>query len=297
MGLEKIGFGIQRLVRPATCTQQVAKKVTSVFCERRINPCVTKVFKCTFDDIYSIKNLGNGRIKLIPKVSQFNGKDILPIEMPEYLYHFTSASKLKLIKASNKIQISLREQLPGVYLLDKENFLTKYINVGSQKRNLCKSMLAQASINSDNGPLVVIRIPTENLLRNGKLRIRTQEDFFYFQDKVYELQKGLKQKFSLRSLCVDINRMKLKKHVLDNNLMPVQELERFMKEMEQKIHQGYRIDKLSKLEKNNAVEFIFDRDILPDIVHGMRTKYFSVDELIDAKSGKIDIDKLRHILT
>ena len=91
--------------------------------------------------------------------------------------------------------------------------------------------------------------------------------------------------------------MKLKKHVLDNNLMPVQELERFMKEMEQKIHQGYRIDKLSKLEKNNAVEFIFDRDILPDIVHGMRTKYFSVDELIDAKSGKIDIDKLRHILT
>ena len=43
--------------------------------------------KLTFEDVYKIAKLGNGRIKIIPKNPgmQINGKNLTSIEMPEYL--------------------------------------------------------------------------------------------------------------------------------------------------------------------------------------------------------------------
>lgn len=45
--------------------------------------------------IYKVMKLGNGRIRFVPKIQQMNGKNIIPLEMPEYLYHITSETNVK----------------------------------------------------------------------------------------------------------------------------------------------------------------------------------------------------------
>lgn len=254
--------------------------------------------KFTFDDIYEVIKLGNDRIRLFPKVQQVNGKNIVPFEMPEYLYHITSETNMKLIQSSNKLKVSANEQLPGVYLFDKENFLTRYLSVGDKKYNLCKSLLTHANISNKNtSNLIIIKIPTENLARNGNIRFRTQEDFFYYQDKIIELQKGLQEKFSLRLLRDDKNRAQFIKYVLDNKLMTQSELTQFMKEMEQKIHRGYPLGQLKQLEKNNAIEYIFNQDICPEIIKGIQCRRFSINDCLDTKTGTINMQRLRNMFS
>lgn len=242
-----------------------------------------------FDDLYNIVKLNNGRIKLVPKYAQHNGRTFGQYELPDYLYHITSESNCKLMQKSGKIKISANEQLRGVYLFDKENFLSKYTEVGTKRRDLCKALL------NHNGSqkLVVLRIPTASLVRHGKFRLRTQEDFFYFADKIFELQKGLNRKFSLRMLANDNNRAKFIKYVLDNKLITKSELDQLMKQMEQKIHRGYPLDQFTQLEKNNAIEFIFNKDIPLNI---SQKKKFLLSECVDSKTGKVNIKQLRNIL-
>jgi hypothetical protein len=262
-----------------------------------ISDTFRRISQLTFDDIYKVMKLGNGRIRFVPKLQRVNGKNIISLEMPEYLYHITSETNMKLIQSSNKLMRSTNEQLPGVYLLDKENFLTRYLSVGDRKYNLCKSLLTHAnSSNKNSSNLIVIKIPTENLARNGNIRFRTQEDFFYYQDKIIELQKGLKEKFSLRLLRDDNNRAQFEKYVLDKKFMTKAELEQFMTEMKEKIHLGYPIGKLKDLEKNKAIEYIYNQDICPDIIDGIQCKRFSINDCIDSRTGSINIEKLKSLL-
>ncbi|MBQ7764546.1 hypothetical protein IJ384_04160 [bacterium] len=259
---------------------------------RNSSEIITDSFKAVtkFDDIWDISRF-NGRICFLPKIKGFEAFD-----MPEYLYHITSKTNFKKIQSSNTLRRSLNEQLTGVYLLDAENFLKNYGSVGANQYNLCKSMLKHVNAcNKGNSKLVVIKIPAESLARNGNIRIRTQEDFFYFQDKVLKLQKDLKQKLPLRLLHDDKYRIQFEKYVLDNGLMTRIELDKFMSEMRQKIHQGYSIHKLSELEKTNAVEYIYNKDITPDIINGIQCKEFSFADCFKP-SGEIDLDKLRSIL-
>ena len=253
-----------------------------------------RISELTFDDIYKVIKLGNGRIRFVPKIQQVNGKNIISLEMPEYLYHITSETNMKLIQSSNKLMRSANEQLPGVYLLDKENFLTRYLSVGDKKYNLCKSILTHANnSNKNSSNLIIIKIPTENLARNGNIRFRTQEDFFYYQDKIIELQKGLKEKFSLRLLRDDNNRAQFEKYVLDNKLMTKSELDQFMAKMKEKIHMGYPIGKLKDIERNKAVEYIYSQDICPDIIDGIQCRRFSINDCMDTKTGTVNIEKLK----
>lgn len=294
MTLGKIGTKI--LLRIGTSGSSSAVRPVSNVLKIRSQPICDTFSKLTFDDIYKVMKLGNGRIKFVPKIQQVNGKNIIPLEMPEYLYHITSETNMKLIQSSNKLMRSVNEQLPGVYLLDKENLLTRYLSVGDKKYNLCKSLLNHAnSSNKNSSKLIVIKIPTENLARNGNIRFRTQEDFFYYQDKIIELQKGLKEKFSLRLLRDDKNRAQFEKYVLNNKCMTRAELDQFMNEIKEKIHLGYPICKLKKLEKNKAVEYIYNHDICPDIIGGIQCKRFSINDCIDSKTGAINIAKLRSL--
>ena len=298
MTLGKIGTSIlPKIGNIASVSPSVTRAVSNVL-NMRSQPICDTFSKLTFDDIYKVIKLGNGRIRFIPKIQQANGKNIISLEMPEYLYHITSETNMKLIQSSNKLMRSVNEQLPGVYLLDKENFLTRYLSVGDRKSNLCKSMLTHAnSSNKNSSNLIVIKIPTENLARNGNIRFRTQEDFFYYQDKIIELQKGLKEKFSLRLLRDDKNRAQFEKYVLDNKLMTKLELEQFMNEMKQKIHYGYSMKNLQQLEKNSAIEYIYNQDICPDIIKGIQCRRFPINDCIDAKTGTVNIEKLRRYLS
>ena len=299
MGLKRVGLNILQKIRKGVNTNALTPATNTVFRTERqaAGDTFKAISKISFEDLYNVIKLNNSRIRIIPKMSEFNGRNLIPFEMPEYLYHITSETNMNLIRSSNTLKVSPNEQLPGVYLLDKENFLTRYLCVGDKKRNLCKSILTHANdTNKDSSNLVVIRIPVESLLRNGKLRIRTQEDFFYYQDVVYRLQKGLKKKFSLRMLYNDNYRAQFEKYILDNGLMTKQELEQLMQEMKQKIHYGYKCSQLTQLEKHNAVEYIFNHDISPDTIKGIKCKRFSIDECMDSKTGTINIEALKRIL-
>lgn len=301
MALEKIGMSMLSRVGNATSRSSLTTKAASNVLKMRSQPvCDTfrRISEPTFDDIYKVIRLGNGRIRFIPKIQQVNGKNIIPLEMPEYLYHITSETNMKLIQSSNKLMRSANEQLPGVYLFDKENFLTRYLSVGDKKYNLCKSLLKHANVSNKNSSnLIVIKIPTENLARNGNIRLRTQEDFFNYQDKIIELQKGLKRKFSLRLLRDDKNRAQFEKYVLDNNFMTKTELDQFMNEMKEKIHYGYPVRHLGQLEKTKAIEYVYNQDICPDIIGGIQCRRFSINDCINPRTGTINIEKLRNLLS
>ena len=310
MGLQKVAFNFMverggKLAKSLLCSKHIQKPINfeglkyvfplekDVARSKPIYDTFRKGSELTFDDIYKVIKFGNGRIKFIPKIQQVNGKNIIPLEMPEYLYHITSEANFRKIQSSNKLIRSVNEQLQGVYLLDKENFLTRYLNVGNRKIDLCKSLLTHAnSSNKNSSNLIVIKIPTENLARNGNIRFRTQEDFFYYQDKIIELQKGLKEKFSLRLLRDEKNRNKFEKYVLDNKFMTKAELDQFMCEMKAKIHQGYSLGHLGQLEKTKAIEYIYSRDICPSIIDGIQCRRFSINDCIDSTIGVINIKKL-----
>ena len=256
--------------------------------------------KLTFEDVYKIAKLGNGRIKIIPKNPgmQINGKNLTSFEMPEYLYHITSEANMKLIQSTNTLKRSTNEQLQGVYLLDKQNFLSNYTSVKSAERqiDLCSSLLQHANASNKNSSnLILIKIPTESLLRNGNLRFRRQEDFFYYQDMILKLQKGLKKKFPLRLLSDDKNRAQFEKYVLDNKILSKAQLDKFMKDMKDAIHYGYGMDKLGQFEKNSAVEFIFSKDISPDVIKGIKCRKFDLKNYMNLSSSNIDMQKLQDV--
>ena len=278
------------------CSSKARAAINSVRM-RNQPPCDTfnRVPTPSFDDEYTILKLNNGRIKIVPKVQQVNGSKLASFEMPEYLYHITSETNMKSINSSKTIKVSKYEQLPGIYLFDKDNFLNRYLSVGDKKRNLCKNLLKHAHKYNGSENLAVIRIPTESLLRNGKLRIRTQEDFFYYQDKVLELQKGLKKAFHLRDLYDDKNRFKFEKHILKNGLMTKSELKEFMEKMKQKIHLGYKPEQLALFEHDNAIEFIYNKDIPIDTMQGIRYKTFPIYTCINDDTGAFNIEGLKKV--
>ena len=94
----------------------------------------------------------------------------------------------------------------------------------------------------------------------------------------------------------DNYRAQFEKYILDNGLMTKPELEQLMQEMKQKIHYGYKCSQLVQLEKHNAVEYIFNHDISPETIKGIKCKRFSIDECMDSKTGTINIEALKKIL-
>lgn len=278
-------------------TQQIGDTFQKSATAQAIKPsCIGTKQNYKFDDIYNVINLNNGRIRLLPKAAEINGHKISTIEMPEYMYHVTSKTNWDKISSSKTIQRTTDEQLQGVYLIDKENFLSRYQRVKGLNRNidLMSSLIRHAS-KSNNGTtdLVLIRIPTENLLKTGKLRFRTQEDFFYYQDMLFNLQKDLKQKFSIRMLSNDKNRAQFEKYVLDNNLMTKAELDKFMLNMKNSLHQGHKLNELSNFETNSAIEYIFNKDIVSSQVPGIKRKVFNIEDVKDSKTGNFDTEKLQ----
>ncbi len=253
--------------------------------------------KYTFDDLFYVIGLAQDRIRLLPKVLEVNGQKLSTIEMPKYLYHITSKSNWNKILESKTLKRSLDEQLPGVYFLDKTNFLQRYpIVEGMQghKRDLLSSLIRHASRCNDGvSDLVVIRVPTIRLLKSGNMRFRTQEDFFYFQDMVLDLQKGVNNKFSLRMLSDDKNRAQFEHYILSNGIMSKLELDKFMLSMKNAIHQGHKIFELPKYEGKYAIEYIFNKDITKELAPDLKVKIFNVDDIKDAVSGGFDKQKLQ----
>ena len=253
--------------------------------------------KYTFDDLFYVIGLGQDRIRLLPKIFEVNGQKLSAVEMPKYLYHITSKSSWNKILESKTLKRSLDEQLPGIYFLDKTNFLQRYPSVEGmkgQKRDLLSSLIRHASRSNDGvSDLVVIRVPTSSLLKSGNMRFRTQEDFFYFQDMVLDMQKGVKNKFTLRMLSDDKNRAQFEHYILSNGIMSKSELEKFMLNMKNAIHQGHKIFELPKYDGKYAIEYIFNKDITKELVPDLKVKTFNVDDIKDSASGGFDKQKLQ----
>lgn len=257
-------------------------------------------YKPTFEERFNVVTLPNERIRILPRqgMIQINGREVPQLELPQYLYHVTSEANMNLIKQSNTLRRSTNEQLQGVYLFDKNNFLTCYKNVnnGAKSLDLVQTLFTHAGrSNGKSSNLVLIKIPTESLMKSGKLRFRTQEQFFYYQNKILELQKGLKQKFSLRLLADDNNRKVFEQNVLKNKLMTKPEFDKFMREMENSIHQGYTVDNVRKFETSNAIEYVYNKDICPDVVTGIKCRKFSLDDYVDPTSKKVIVEKLHKL--
>ncbi len=216
---------------------------------------------------FDVEKLGNGRIKAT-KISE--NAQHTPVELPEYLYHFTSQDSMDKIISSGTLKVSKNEQLKGLYLLDSKNFLSHYgnTNINGQNKDLLTAIFRQANQNNQGGlfldqRLAVIKIPTEDLLQNGKLRIRTQEDFFSFTSILKDIENKTGKKFSLRGLQKDIKREELEKLVLSNGLMEKSEFDKFMRDMKIKIHHGYSLSGAASrnLENTHSIEYIFNHDI------------------------------------
>ncbi len=118
-----------------------------------------------------------------------------------------------------------------------------------------------AGIPLANQELVVIKIPTEDLLKTGKIRIRTQEDFFSFQQIIKNVNKKTGKNFAIRDFCDEKIREEFRQTVLSNNLTGEKNLNDFMDDMAQKIHHGYSLTQITGLEKTNAIEYIFNKDV------------------------------------
>ena len=94
MVLGKIGRNILPKIVNITCGSSSATSAVSNVLKMRSQPICDTFSKFTFDDIYKVMKLGNDRIMFVPKIQQVNGKYIIPLEMQEYLFHFTSESNM-----------------------------------------------------------------------------------------------------------------------------------------------------------------------------------------------------------
>lgn len=205
------------------------------------------------------------------KVAKYNGTFVdKPIELPMYLYHVTSCAALDKIMNSGKIRTSNNEQLTGVYLLDKENFMEFYPKTKTKrykKRDLFSAIFSQAGKsageNSSKYDIAIIKIPTIELLELGKLRVRTQKDFFDFDDKVSEIGIRLNKKYRVRDLKDDNLRAEFQHDVVEYGIMQKEEMEQFIDDMTDKLHQGYTLQKMYDLalDKKQSVEYIYNKDI------------------------------------
>ena len=215
--------------------------------------------------VYSVKKTKNGKIH----VRFQKGKNISrPVELPEYLYHITSKASMEKIKQSGVLKISQNEQLTGLYLLDSENFLNSYGNtkVGNQNKDLLSAIFRQANKGNKGLPaseqkLMVIKIPTDDLLKGGKLRMRCQEDFFNFTEQIKVVNQKTGKKYDVRKLCNDAVRAEFRDIVLSKNIMNEAQIDSFMDEMTSKIHKGYNLGYSENLGKNHSVEYIFNHNI------------------------------------
>lgn len=251
--------------------------------------------------VFSVNDLNNGKISV---VFQRGSKQTSPIELPKYLYHITSGTSMEKISQSGVLKSSKKEQLPGVFFLDSENFLSHYgkTSVLGKDKDLISAIFRQASKSDKKLPIderefAIIKIPTEALLKTGKMRVRTQEDFFRFQDVINKVNKTLKTKLSLRGLCDDKIRAKFKQDVVSNGIMDEKQADKFIEEMTAKIHLGYGVNNASALSNANSVEYIFNHDVrLSDCPNIQIRKVKAADYALKGSNGKqYDITKISDI--
>ncbi len=249
--------------------------------------------------MYSVKKAKNGKIL----VRFQKGKNISrPVELPEYLYHITSKASMEKIEQSGVLKISQREQLTGLYLLDSENFLNSYGNtkVGNQNKDLLSAIFRQANKGNKGLPaseqkLVVIKIPTEDLLNSGKLRMRCQEDFFNYTKEIRAVNQKTGKKYDLRSLCNDALRAEFRDIVLSQNIMNEAQIDKFIDEMTSKIHQGYNLGHAKNLAKNHSVEYIFNHNINLSDYPNIRVQTIKPLEYLSNNDKTFDRDKVQTI--
>lgn len=255
----------------------------------------------TINTDQTIKKLGNGRIE-VNRTNKSGNNDV--IELPEYMYHITSSNNINSILQSGKLNKSLNEQLTGVFLLDSQNFLNHYqkVDIGNGNTlDLTTSLFRQATKNRPKNATLasqkvnIIKIPTEELIKNGKLRVRCQEDFFKTQTQLLHLQTKSAKKINVRAMGDKANRDILKQNLL-NNGMNEADADKLLKEIEEKLHQGYTITNASKnqFEKSNAIEYIYNQDIELSKIKGIKYNEINLNDIVKVSQNKeiIDASKL-----
>lgn len=245
-----------------------------------------------------INKIGNGRIE----VNRTNTSGVNEVfELPEYMYHITSSDNINSILQDNKLNKSVNEQLTGIFLIDSQNFINHYqkIDVGNGKTlDLITTLFKQATkCHSKNTTLAsqkvhIIKIPTAELVRNGKLRVRCQEDFFKTKVKLLSLQTKSAQKINVRDMGDAAKRDILKQNLLSNGMNEA-DADIFLKEIEDKLHQGYTLQKASKsnLENFNAIEYIYNQDIDFSTIKGIENKEINLADIVTVSQNKEVIDK------
>ena len=228
-----------------------------------------------------------------------------PIELPEYLYHITSTDAFNEIQKTGQINISTNEQLTGIFLLDKKNFLEQYSATKtkktkkSKKRDLITAIFVQAGKRATLSKfnISVIKIPTIDLLEKGKFRVRTQKDFFDFDDELSRVSKLTGEKFCVRNMQHAEVREKFKKMVVSNGIMTDEQATSFLKQMTQKLHQGYTLQQMYDLamDKKQAVEYIYNDNIRLEDFPSIRTKRINLWDYFAADGVTVDPSKIKSI--
>lgn len=230
-----------------------------------------------------------------------------PIELPEYLYHITSTDAFNEIQKTGQINISTNEQLTGIFLLDKKNFLEHYSSTKTKKfkkRDLMTAIFVQAGkrANTENNPLSkfnisIIRIPTIDLLEKGKFRVRTQKDFFDFDDVLSRVSKQTGEKFCVRNMRHSETREKFKNMVVSNGIMTDEQARGFLKEMTQKLHQGFTLQQMYDLamDKKQSVEYIYNDNIRLSDFPSIRTKRINLLDYFAEDGVTVDPSKIKNI--
>lgn len=249
---------------------------------------------------YSFREIDKNRIEVIK-----NGMDPEnAIVLPKYLYHVTSQESMGKIKASGKILTSKNEQLQGVFFLDSINFVEKYPNCtpkNCKERDLLTGIFRQAgkncSSNAEKSKLCVIKIPTVDLLNSGKLRERTQEHFFEYQNIASKVLDAKGNPTRVRALADDTKRAYFFDQLVKTNTMGKDEAEALEKEMCEFLHQGFTLRKghEQNLLSNNAVEFIYNKEINLADFPNLQTKDFDLTQYIVQGKNNVDPSKIGEI--
>ena len=240
------------------------------------------------------------------EITKIGKNGIIKAKMPKYLYHLTSRESFNKILKSRTILPSKREQLKGVYLLDKDNFIDFYPNteIDGKSHDLMGSLLLQARANRNgvfepsDGRYVLIKLPTKELLEKGDIRIRKQEEYFNFSKKLEKLRNELEEydKYYINEMDKE-DLGTLKKEIKEKNLMDDKETEQFFKDFKKQIKKGYSIFEASEGDFKNkgSIEYAFKSPINLDELQEKNVIYFDEYELFTCFT--YDFEKIRRIFS
>ncbi len=311
--IHKINFGsLHRKCEnePADCIEQVEankndeKKLSlAMDCLAAQGASGIQIRKTSEPVLKSVENLDNNRISASFEI---NGK-IKRVELPKYLYHFTNKDAHEGIQESGVLKASDFKTGRGVYLVDSENFFKHYkdVDVNGEKLDLFLSLVAKTgrSIDDKNLKGYIYQIPTRDLLAKGKLKIRTQEDYFKDQKFIESIDEKIKEETGRTSVIsiVGLDHKKARanfvEYVKNSCLMTDEELEKFFENRKKKLDEGYSIFEASdeKLEEKKAIEYIYDNDINLSEFPTAKAVSLPFFEYFSLENETVDYDKFEKL--